>query len=186
MRRDTSTTADELQRPEGNSLLENYDLHDEGEREFVRRIEKLGLVVEPWGIDMRHEDGANGLIYDSAMDFKVLTEDGELAALADVKTKSNPRYMGRFNLRHLKDYQEHAAEMDVPVFVVMFQVDKYSGEIQDEFVYRVWPDGDHTYISSEDGSIRTFPDGNHAAMVKHEYREEWTYLVTHTLVGIGR
>lgn len=184
MRRDESTTPDELQRPKGNSLLENYDLHDEGEREFVRRIESIGLVVEPWGIDMRHDGGAEGIIYDSAMDFWVKTQEGELAALVDVKTKSNPRYMGRFNLRHLYDYQEHAEREDVPVFVVMFQVDKQSGDIQDEFVYQVLPGDEDSFISSEDGSIKTFPDGNHAAMVKHSCRESWGYLVSQMIMRV--
>lgn len=175
MRRDETQTAADLSRPKGNSLLENYDLHDAGEREFVRRIERLGLVVEPWGIDMRHDGGQDGLIYDSAMDFKVLTEDGDVVALVDVKTKSNPRYMGRFNLRHLEDYREHAEEEDVPVFVVMFQVARGSEEIQDEFVYQVG--GEDSYISSKDDSIKTFPDGNHAALVKHDHRGTWLDLV---------
>lgn len=193
MRRDQSQTSEDLSRPKGNSLLENYDLHDEGEKEFVLRVEELGLIVEPWGIDMRHDGGEDGLIYDSAMDFKVygpsdprVFQDGgssdlALMALVDVKTKSNPRYMGRFNLRHLRDYQEHAVEFDVPVFVVMFQVDRHSGKIQDEFVYVVRPGDEHTFITSEDGSIKTFPDGNHAALIKHEYRDDWTTFVAHTL-----
>lgn len=175
MRRDTSTEPEELDRPEGNSLLENYELHDHGEREFVRRVEELGFTVEPWGIDMRDDDG-NGLVYDDKLDFKVYDEDN-LIALVDVKTKSSPRWMGRFNLRHFEHYKEHADEYDVPTFVVMFQTNN-RGDIHDEFVFDINVADEHSFHSSKDSdAVRQFPDGNNALLIKHDARRRWTHLV---------
>lgn len=182
MRRDKTTEPEDLDRPEGNSLLENYDLHDQGEREFVERIESLGYRVEPWGIDMRHDD-EGGLVYDDKLDFKVFAQEGsadgsgedKLVALVDVKTKSSPQWMGQYNLRHFEKYKARAEEFDVPTFVVMFQVDR-KGNLEDEFVQRIW-DKSEVLTSKDHSTVRTFPDGNHKVVVPHHERETWTYLV---------
>lgn len=172
-------TPDDLDRPPGNSLEENYQKHDTGEAEFTRRCEAVGLEVEPWGIDMRHDSGDEGVIYDNKMDFKVYNErsvgvgvtERELVALVDVKTKSNPRYMGRFNARHLDAYQEHAEERDVPVYVVMMQVD--GSDVVDEIVYRVESDEPDTMRSSSSGAVDSFPDNNEAVLIPHWLRQQW-------------
>lgn len=64
-----SLDPDDLNRPEWNSLLNNYSKHDIGEAYFKARIEQIGLHVENWGIDKRHED--ENLIFDNKMDLRL-------------------------------------------------------------------------------------------------------------------
>jgi len=68
-RHDETLTPDDLNRPEWNSLLDNYDKHDIGEVYFKGRVEQIGLTVEHWGIDKRHED--DHLIFDNKMDLRL-------------------------------------------------------------------------------------------------------------------
>lgn len=167
-------TPDDLDRPEGNDLQTNYELHDVGDAEVAERLAQHGFRVEEWGIDRRRDDGEEGIIFDDAMDFKVYDGDGELVALLDVKTKSSPRWMGRFNARHYDHYNEHAETFDVPAFVVMFQVGS-DDEIHDEFAVNV---GDvEPYRSSEDDAVRSFPDGNEAVLIPHAARFTWTEVL---------
>lgn len=177
MERDTDTTPSDLDRPEGNSLQENYKKHDVGHRETVERLAELDCEVVEWGIDMRDDDGDDGIIYDDKMDFKV-RHDGETVALLDVKTKGSPRYMGRFNERHYVKYFGHAEEYDVPVFVVMYQVHYKRDQVYDEFVFDVGNgEMNENIISSGDSqAVSNFPDGNNAVLIPHSERKEWSYL----------
>lgn len=152
MRVDETLGPDDLDRPDWNSLLNNYSKHDIGEAYFVGRAEEMGMHVQHWGIDRRHED--ENLIFDNKMDIKLWQpHDGQeppldwpdddtefiettfdlgfekerrawsLRALVDVKTKANEDWMGKFNLRHLAHYTMHAAEYQAPAFVYMTMVD---------------------------------------------------------------
>jgi hypothetical protein len=176
MRRGEKTPED-LDRPDGNSLEENYKKHDVGEAEVVTRIERLGYSVEEWGIDMRGDSGADGVIYDDKMDFKV-TDGDETLALLDVKTKGSPRYMGRFNERHYTHYHQHSKEHDVPVFIVMFQVDYKTNTVHDEFVFEVGRGelGENVHTSSDSDAVNNFPDGNNAVLIPHGERRDWNHL----------
>lgn len=174
MRRGEKTPAD-LDRPAGNDLQSNYEKHDIGHAECVERLQGLGYEVTEWGIDMRDDGGDDGIIYDDKMDFKVWSGE-HLVALVDVKTKGSPKYMGRFNERHYVHYDEHAEAFDVPVFIVMFQVDYKTDTVYDEFVFEVGR-GD-VLTSSDSDAVRSFPDGNDAALVPHEHRKPWEYLET--------
>jgi hypothetical protein len=129
-------TPDDLQRPDGNSLVENYQKHDVGHAEIVERLESSGYDVVEWGIDRRDDDGEDGIIYDDKMDFKVFY-GGELVALVDVKTKGSPSYMGQFNRRHYTHYYQHAQDFDVPVFIAMFQVNYKTNTVYDGFVFEI-------------------------------------------------
>lgn len=66
-RRDLSP--EDLHRPDWNSLLNNYSKHDIGEAYFKGRVEGIGMHVEHWGIDKRHED--ENLIFDNKMDLRL-------------------------------------------------------------------------------------------------------------------
>lgn len=174
MERDEATDPSDLQRPDGNGLKANYKLHDIGEEAFVERIEshEAPLSIVPWGIDMRDDDG-DGIIYDDKMDFKV-THDGETLCLIDVKTKGSPRYMGRFNERHYVKYHDHARENDVPVLVVMYQVDYDTDAVHDAFVFEI--DGcaelyERVHTSHGSRAVNAFPDGNEAVLVPHDVRQ---------------
>lgn len=164
---------EDLDRPEGNDLLSNYELHDVGHEEAVRRLVEEGYRVEEWGIDRRHDDGEEGIIFDDAMDFKVYHGD-TLVGLMDVKTKSSARWMGRFNARHYDHYSEHAETFDVPAFVVMFQVDS-DGNVHDEFAVHI---ESCDPIRSDDGTkaVYPFPDGNDAVLVPHGARLSWGFV----------
>jgi len=52
-----------------NSLQSAYQKHDIGEAYFQGRVEQIGLHVEHWGIDKRHED--DHLIFDNKMDLRL-------------------------------------------------------------------------------------------------------------------
>lgn len=149
-----SRSASDLNRPDWNSLEENYEAHDIGELHVKRHFEHMGFRVENWGIDKRHDDGA--LVYDDKMDLKIygrepssverdyLTrfnddddddEDGggvidvvgdctELAGVIEVKTKRNEDWYGVINARHLRKYVTHAESFDVPAVVYMAFIDE--------------------------------------------------------------
>lgn len=174
-------TPDDLDRPEGNSLEENYWIHDVGTEEFISRCEGLNLEVEEWGIDRREDDGSEGVIYDDKLDFKVYKEkpigvgatERQLVALVDVKTKSSPKYMGRFNARHYDEYVERADEFDVPTYVVMFQIwgiPDTTEIVLDEFVFRVDHPESEVFRTP---TVKPFPDGNNAVLVPHWHRQQW-------------
>lgn len=181
MERDETTTPDDLDRPDGNDLESNYELHDCGEAAFHQRVDESIFEAEPWGIDRRDDGGEDGIIYDDKLDFKVFGPDGNLVGLVDVKTKSSPKYMGTYNERHYVKYHEKAKEHDVPTFVVMYQVDWDTEEIHDAFVHfvggkkhAVKQNGDlydDVYTSSSSDAVSTFPDGNVAVLVPHDERE---------------
>lgn len=186
MERDEDTKPEDLKRPEGNSLESNYLLHDIGERYVAELFDDEDLHLEPWGIDMREDDGEDGLIYDDKMDFRVFapSKDGEdtegvgdsevfsgdqLVGLLDVKTKSSPQYMGQFNERHYVEYHGNADEYGVPTYVVMCQID--GDDVVDSFAFNVHGDlYDGVMASSTHGCINRFPDGNGKVVVKHEWR----------------
>lgn len=144
---------DELERPDWNSLLNNYSKHDIGEAYFKGRVEQIGYHVEHWGIDRRHHD--DHLIFDDKMDLRLwepmggqemspewpdspdaervvetfdigidtIEREWQLRAVTDVKTKASKSWFGRFNLRHLAHYTHWADHYDVPAFVYMTMVD---------------------------------------------------------------
>ena len=167
MRRDENIKADELNRPEGNDLVSNYDKHDVGEQYIAILCESRGLRVENWGIDMRHDDG-DGVIFDDKMDLKVY--DGEdFVGIIEVKTKTNPRYIGSMNARHLDDYKDVAGEHEVPVFIVFLHVDgervlssRWVHVTPDTIPLRAftWPDGNRgvevAQTHTTAGAIETF------------------------------
>lgn len=73
-RRDTLDPED-LQRPDWNSLVKNYDLHDIGEAYLTGRLHQIGLLIEHWGIDRRYDD--ESLIYDNKMDLRLWEAQGD-------------------------------------------------------------------------------------------------------------
>lgn len=87
--------------------------------------------------------------------------------------------MGRFNERHYVHYHGHAVASEVPVFVVMFQVDYETNAVYDEFVFEI--DGnanlyERVHHSETTDAVRRFPDGNEAVLVPHEHRQQWTHM----------
>ena len=261
--RETGIDPEELDRPEWNSLVKNYDKHDIGEAYFVGRMHQIGLQVEHWGIDKRHND--DGLIFDNKMDLRlwepmgdrqrpekwpsdvegkpydeynfheyremcvdgdpklgwaamnagvepederVTADEWKLRGIVDVKTKSSTDWMGKFNLRHLSHYAEHAAfyeERGVPTFLYFTMVDVDEETVGEENLLVPIPTDwewermvDH-YDPNQDFSLtygeakdtartcpivkRTFraPDGNLVVDTDEEYHDNFDYFVSEVL-----
>jgi len=191
-----------------NTLESAYAKHDVGEAFFTGRCVEVGFTVEAWGIDMR---GADEMIYDDQMDLRLWRgvgdevvanqPDGELAAVADVKTKANDDWMGICNLRHLVHYAEWAVEFDVPVFVFFTMVDADNDVVGDESFSVVIDPDDIDYLddyteyydrdvgytdltlgnAAEDFDIveRVFtaPDGNTVVKLDEQYYTDTTTLL---------
>lgn len=162
MRRDTTIDPDELNRPAGNSLQENYTLHDKGEQHIMILLTAQGYRVERWGLQARDDDG-DGVLFDDKMDLKVFDGD-ELVGIIEVKTKSKKRHLGMMNERHFDDYQQIATERSVPVAVVFLSPDG-----------RVGYHAEWTLLGDDCEPLRAFqwPDGNGGVEVEatHTTRE---------------
>ena len=132
----TDRDPDTLNRPEGNDLESNYEVHDIGQAHVKTHCEHMGFVVEEWGIDKRHE--SDSLIYDDKMDLKIHEHDQgdlpasgvdieranlNLVAFLEVKTKRNEDWFGVINRRHLRKYLTQAHKSDVPAVIYMSLVD---------------------------------------------------------------
>ena len=169
VRRDTSRDSSTLMRDEGNDLASNYDLHDVAEAHIHELLTDNGLMMVPWGIDMRHDDDA--LIFGDRMDLFVFDPQfGEymdmeirLGSVIEVKSKSHRRWMGKMNERHWNNYLDVDDRMPVPCFVVFCQID------DDEIVDERWCRVDEAEVLHR----FTFPDGNKGVKVgqTHTRRE---------------
>lgn len=97
---------DDLNRPDWNSLLNNYSKHDIGEAYFQGRVEQIGLHVEHWGIDKRHHD--DHLIFDNKMDLRLWEPiDGQ-------ERKPNSWPADDFSDEHWYAEEQRDTETDVP------------------------------------------------------------------------
>jgi len=144
---------DTLDRPEWNSLQENYEKHDDAEATFLEQLPEW-VEVEAFGIDRRHED--EQLIYDEKPDFR-LHVDGEPQALVDVKSKSRHTYMQECNERHYRKYVAKADELDLPALVWFYNIAEDTGVLCDAT--------DVATTTSEHG-LDSWPDGNNRARLK--------------------
>jgi hypothetical protein len=164
----TDRSVDTLDRPDGNSLEENYESHDHGERHAKALITYHGLYVEDWGIDKRDEDET--LIFDDKMDFRVWESDEkeELVCLMDVKTKNSKAWDRRYNKRHHDKYYEWVDEYDVPVYVLFCVLDDDTVEESNLFPL-------HHYPQEEGYSCTfTFPDKNTGVYIPVDHVSDWS------------
>jgi len=128
-----SKDVDDLDRE--NSLRENYAIHDIGEAHFRARIRDAGIVPEAWGIDKRDDDGEK-VLYDDKLDLRLRDEDGDLAGLAEIKTKTNEDWFGIINRRHYRKYVEKAYEIGVPTYIWMGYVEEDPDDFDQPVVQR--------------------------------------------------
>lgn len=156
-------TPDDLSRADGNDLLSNYEFHDDAEAQFLDVLPP-SIGVETIGIDMRHDDGEDGLIYGDDPDFR-LWKHGEAVALVDVKGKSNADYMGLFNERHYHKYIEARDEYGLPLYVFMCHTDG-----DEQWVAELDGSDDEVYLTSRETFMLTFPDHNDACYVREHVR----------------
>jgi len=133
MRKDTTRDPDDLLRAEGNSLQENYELHDVGEKYLSEQIQSLNesrkwgsYHLEPLGLDAREDD--TELTYDDKLDFEVQHRDPmrgsdlvrtTILAQVDVKTKSSESWLNVCNLRHYAHYVKKQTESHADCYIMM-------------------------------------------------------------------
>jgi hypothetical protein len=163
----TDRSVDTLDRPDGNSLEENYSSHDIGERHAKALITYHGLHVENWGIDKREEDDT--LIFDDKMDFRVWESDAKekLVCLMDVKSKNGKAWSGRYNERHHSKYYQWVEQYDVPVYVNFCILD--GDDVEESYLVPL-----HLYGEEECYSCTlTFPDGNQGVYIPVNNRHSW-------------
>jgi hypothetical protein len=130
------------------------------------------------------------------------TESWSLQGLVDVKTKTNPDWLGILNLRHLVHYAEWAERFDVPVFLYFTMVDMdaervgeqnilvpvESWDYFDQYVEHFDRDTGFTTDWSEisndcpyvERSFRA-PDGNPVVQIDSDYYRDFDYLVEEVL-----
>jgi len=129
-----------------------------------------------------------------------------LRGVCDIKTKSNPRWLGKFNLRHLTHYAEWAERYEVPVFLYFTTVDMKNKEVGGEnIILEVpsewdWGDLSRHYDNDDDFSLtygeckddartcpivdRTFraPDGNLVVDTNNDYYHDLDYIRENVVV----
>lgn len=155
----------ELDRPDGNSLLENYTLHDVGHAHLVETMTEWGYDVEDWGLDLRENTGT--LVTDDRLDFRIW--DGARAvALMDVKTKSNPDWVGKMNESHYEKYAGYASRLEIPVVVGMYLLDG-DDIVEEHYIpvlggYEAWAEHDIA------------PDGNPLVRAREDYYRDRDWL----------
>jgi len=169
-----SLDPDDLDRPDWNSLLNNYSKHDIGEAYFKGRVEQIGLHVENWGIDQRDDDG-DGLLYDDRLDFFVI-DPPRIEALLELKTKRNEDWMGVMNTRHFAKYLHRAWQYGVPTWTYMGLVDdddedtddtEYVGDtIVEETFIPIDPDVWHEYCDVREGVHTRYEPDEHIDFVQ--------------------
>ena len=141
-------TEEELSEVRDRPFVESYSIHDIGYEILVSRLNAHGYRVEDHGTDDRYADevkygeGPDLVVYEQR-DFVRKNEDGlgstyidertgqfvpeefvyEKKGYIEIKTKQDPEWFGRVNLRHLREYVNFANEVDVPVFLWFALVD---------------------------------------------------------------
>jgi hypothetical protein len=163
----TERSPDSLQRPDGNSLKENYKHHDDAAERFFALLPD-DIDVYPLGIDERDDDG--GLIYDDEPDF-LLSGDGG-GALVDIKSKTSDEWMRLLNERHYDKYRDKAVEYDVPAYVFFYNTSNH-----DTILCRCDGDG-RVFTTSRHDFMLPFFDRNNAAYMTTGTDVEWTDFLT--------
>jgi len=153
-------TPESLANVRDRSLEAAYESHDVGMDIIKARLDAHGFVYEDHGDEARHADeifygdGPDIAVYrvpdhierndDGLGSEYINTETGEFVQLADVrelvfyievKTKEDPEWFGRCNLRHFNEYVEFSRNTDKPVFIWFAYLDSDSGQLhRDAFI----------------------------------------------------
>lgn len=150
-------TEEELMETRDRTLEEAYEVHDIGYDILVARLESHGFIVEDHGDDERDIDGVylgegpDLAIYDCGDDYRENrsgvgsqyiecktgrfvpeTEALELVCYIEIKTKEDPEWFGRCNLRHFREYVNFSNDVDVPVFIWFAYIDSDAGVLHRE------------------------------------------------------
>jgi len=107
-------------------LEEAYQLHDLAQDMFVSMMESHGYHCEQHGDDARHADE---VLYGSGPDVAVYEGDAcvptdDPVMYTEIKSKEDPEWFGRCNLRHFREYVQFSRDTDVPVFIWFALIDE--------------------------------------------------------------
>jgi len=163
---ETDIPVESLDRPEGNDLQSNYQLHDSAEGVFKSLLPDWVTPLQ-LGIDRREEDDT--LIFDGRMDFLLDGPGGEV--MVDIKSKSSNAYFRFCNERHYRKYVDAAEEHDCPAYIWFYQTE--SGQSQ---LCRVDGDGRVLTTSTHDYML-PFRDGNKAAYLTSGTDVDWSTML---------
>jgi hypothetical protein len=169
-----------------NSLLSAYSKHDIGEAYFQGRVEQIGLNIEHWGIDKRHED--DHLIFDNKMDLRLWDpldgqdypprrpSDTACGKHAEpVRTDDEfeipmEREMERWELRGIADVKTKANESWLGVFNLrhLAHYAEWSAKLDiPVFVYMTMVDPDAEQVGEHDFLTPITTDWDWKALIDH-------------------
>lgn len=119
----TDLTVEQVMAVRDRPLEESYKDHDVGQQILIKQLQAHGFTVEEHGDDARHADK---VFYGDGPDLAVYKDedDDEPCAYIEIKCKTKPRWFGRCNLRHYKEYVNFNNEVDVPVFIYFSLIDR--------------------------------------------------------------
>jgi hypothetical protein len=145
----TGMSVEQVMSVRDRSLEDSYELHDLGMERLEAKLEAHGLHVVEHGDDARHAetvlygDGPDVAVYTLREDVRynadglgseyidartgqfVSPDDAyELLCYIELKTKDDPEWFGRCNLRHYREYVEHVAETEVPTYIYFALIDE--------------------------------------------------------------
>jgi len=164
--RETDIPVESLNRPDGNSLQDNYKHHDTAEDVF-RSLLPEWVTPLTLGIDRRDEE--SGLIFDNKLDFLLDGPGGQV--MVDVKAKTADKWMRFLNERHYEKYCDAAEEHDCPAYAWFFCTSTEESQLcRIDGAGRVYTTTDHQFMLS-------FPDKNNAAYMTSGTDAEWTDMM---------
>ena len=164
--RETDIPVESLQRPDGNSLQDNYKHHDAAEDVFRSLLPEWVTPLQ-LGIDRR--DDESGLIFDNKLDFLLDGPGGQV--MVDLKSKQRSDWVRLLNERHYKKYLEAAEKHDCPAYIFF-----YCTSTENIQLCRV-DNGGRVYTTTDHRFMLTFPDGNKAAYMCSGCDVGWTQML---------
>jgi len=119
---ETTLTVEQLMQVRDRGLAEAYVPHDVGTEYITTKLETHGYHIQAHGDDARHADD---VYMGDGPDLAVYENEGDEEPIAyiEIKTKEDPEWFGRLNLRHFHEYVNFSNEQDVPVWLWFALVD---------------------------------------------------------------
>lgn len=185
LKRAERLTPESLANVRDRSLEEAYESHDVATEILTSRLEAQGFYCEDHGDDARHVDeifygdGPDQAVYENAV---AARNDDEPLFYVEIKSKEDPEWFGRCNLRHFREYVQFARDSDVPVFIWFAYLDSATNQLHRDAFIEV-RDTDQI---SEDGVDISGTEVVFAEEDIHEANEDLRYVEGEDIVSIHR
>lgn len=125
------------------SLVAAYEPHDLAQDHLEAKLQSHGFTVEQHGTDDRHADEIK---LGHGPDILV-KRDGVGVCYIEIKSKTDPTWIGRCNYRHYREYSSFAAEVNLPVFIWFALVDEDQETVDRTAFIEI--EGDNDQISGD-------------------------------------